>query len=163
MSAQTDIDYSKFRLSLMRLEEQYETHQNIDSILLSLKRLAEQYEIHPNIDNILLKRIREGITESVIQRFETCYDCLWKILRRYLNEELGIADAPNSPKPIFRLAFENNMLSSPLEQWFQYVQARIDTSHDYDGEKALACVDLMSDFIEDAIGLYQTMTTETWE
>ena len=46
----------------------------------------------------------------------------------------------------------------------RYASARTDTSHDYDGEgeKAKACLELMPDFIEDAIGLYQTMSGETW-
>ena len=41
----------------------------------------------------------KAVAESVIQRFETCYDCLWKVLKRYLVEELGVANAPNSPSP----------------------------------------------------------------
>ena len=137
------IDYGKFRLSLKRLEEQHENHAQQDASLSMLTR--------------------EGIAESVIQRFETCYDCLWKVLKRYLNEELGIAEPPNSPKPIIRLAYENNLFAAPLDQWFKYADARIDTSHDYDGEKAQACLELMADFIDDAIGLYQTMTGATWE
>ena len=137
------IDYDKFRLSLKRLEEQYENHRNFGPAL-------------PDIT-------REGIAESVIQRFETCYDCLWKVLKRYLIEELGVADPPNSPRPVFRLAHENRLLSSPLEQWLQYASARTDTSHDYDGEKAKACLVLVPDFLDDAIGLYQTMTGEAWQ
>ncbi|MCY4313422.1 MAG: hypothetical protein OXD44_06975 [Gammaproteobacteria bacterium] len=50
------IDYSKFQLSLKPLEEQHENYRNLDSDLPSL--------------------IIEGISESVIQRFKTCYDCL---------------------------------------------------------------------------------------
>ena len=136
-------DYSKFRMSLKRLEEQHENH---------LRR-----------DDSLSELTREGIAESVIQRFETCYDCLWKVLKRHLNEELGIAEPPNSPKPIIRLAHENDIFASPLEQWLQYAEARIGTSHDYDGQKAKACLELMPDFIDDAIGLYQTMTGAAWE
>ena len=137
------IDYSKFQLSLKRLDEQHENYRSLDASLPAL--------------------ISEGISESVIQRFETCYDCLWKVLKRHLNEELGIADPPNSPKPVFRLAHENELFLSPLESWLEYAQARIGTSHDYDGEKAKACLELMPNFIEDAIGLYQTMTARTWE
>lgn len=137
------IDYSKLRLSLKRLEEQHENHLRQDSSLPVL--------------------IREGIAESVIQRFKTCYDCLWKVLKRYLNEELGIAEPPNSPKPIIRLAYENNLFASPLEQWLRYAEVRIGTSHDYDGEKAQACLELMPNFVDDAIGLYQTMTGAAWE
>ena len=137
------IDYDKFRLSLKRLEEQYQNHR-------------EQNDTLPDLT-------REAIAESVIQRFETCYDCLWKALKRYLIEELGLADIPNSPKPVFRLAHENHLFATPLEQWLQYAEARIGPSHDYDSKKAEACLTLMPDFIDDAIGLYQTMSESTWE
>ena len=137
------IDYSKFQLSLKRLEEQHDNYRNLD----------------PNLS----APTYEAFAESVIRRFKTCYDCLWKILKRYLSQELGITDPPNSPKPIFRLAHENGLFVSPPESWFDYVQARIGTSHDYDGEKVKDCLELMPDFIDDAIGLYQTMTAKTWE
>ena len=137
------IDYDKFRLSLKRLEEQYENFRTLDPSLPSLTR--------------------DGIAESVIQRFETCYECLWKVLKRYLIEELGIADVPNSPRPVFKLAFENNLFATSLEDWLGYVDARIGTAHDYSGEKANACLEIMDDFVDDAIGLYQTMAEETWD
>ena len=137
------IDYSKLRSSLKRLEEQHVNYRHENPALSDLDR--------------------EAIAESVIQRFETCYDCLWKVLKRYLAEELGIGEPPNSPRSLFRLAHENDLLVSPVAQWFRYVEARIDTSHDYDGEKAQACLALVPDFIDDAIGLYQTMSGATWE
>ena len=135
---------------------------SFDKFQMSLKRLEEQYENHRTLDPTLPDLMREAIAESVIQRFETCYDCLWKVLKRYLIEELGLADSPNSPKPIFRLAHENDLFAIPLEQWMAYANARIGTSHDYDGEKAKACLTLMPELIDDAIGLYQTMSGKTW-
>ena len=137
------IDYSKFQSSLKGLEEQHENYLTLDDALPRL--------------------MREGIAESVIQRFETCYDCLWKVLKRYLIEELGVAEPPNSPKPLFRLAYENEIFMSPLEQWIQYADARTNTSHDYDGEKAKACLKLMPSFIGDAIDLYQEIAGLAWE
>ena len=137
------IEYEKFQKALKHLELQYENYKNLD---------AAQPEL-----------MKEAVAESVIQRFETCYDCMWKVLKRYLLEELGIPEVPNSPKPIFRLAFENSLLASPVEQWMAYADSRIGTSHDYSGEKALACLDLMSSYLDDAIGLYQTMSGNTWE
>ena len=132
------IDYGKFRLSLQRLEEQHANYRKKD-----VQR--------PQLD-------QEGVAESVIQRFETCYDCLWKVLRRYLIDGLGMPDVPNSPKPIFRLADQNDLFCSPLDQWFLYAQKRIDITHDYDGEKAKGCLEVVSDFIGDAKNLYQTMS-----
>ncbi len=128
------IDCGKFQLSLKRLEEQHENYQALDPGLPEL--------------------IRDGIKESVIQRFETCYDCSWKVLKRYLHEALGIADLPNSPKPVFRLAHENGLIPASLERWLEYAELRISTSHDDDAKKAAACVELMPEFIGDVIELY---------
>ena len=139
----TSIDYSKLEQSLRRLMEQHDNYLAADETL-------------PRLD-------REARAESVLQRFETCYDGLWKVLKRYLIQELGLADLPNSPRPLFRIAAENRMLDSPVDQWLQYVEARVDTTHDYDGEKAKACLELVPDFIADAIGVYETMTGHTWE
>ena len=133
-----------------------------DKFQMSLKRLEEQYENYRQTDHSLPDLTQEAIAESVIQRFETCFDCLWKVLKRYLIEELAIADPPNSPKGIFRLAHENSLFAALLDEWFDYADARIGTAHDYSGEKAQACLGIMGDFIDDAIGLYQTMTKETW-
>ncbi len=139
------IDYDKFQKSLKHLELQYANH-----------KLAQDRPELADID-------REAITESVIQRFETSYDTLWKDLKRYLIEELGLADVPNSPKPILKLAGQNNLLAAPVEQWLKYADARTSTAHDYSGEKAAEVLLIVGDFIDDAIGLYQTMTGTTWE
>lgn len=139
------IDYTKYQKALKHLELQYENYSNLD-------------------ERTDLKEIdREAVAESVIQRFETCYDCQWKILKRYLTEELGVPELPNSPKPIFRIAFENKLLASDVDQWLKYADSRIDTSHDYSEAKAQEALSSMKEFIDDAIGLYQTMTGTTWE
>lgn len=106
---------------------------------------------------------REAIAESVIQRFETCYDSLWKVLKRHLTEVLGLPEVPNSPKPLIRLAGQNDLLPSPVEQWLKYADARIGASHDYSGEKANEALAVMAAFIIDAIGLYRTMTGTSWD
>ena len=137
------IEYDKFQKSLKHLEVQFQNYQNLDEVLPVL--------------------MKEAVAESVIQRFETCWDCLWKVLKRYLTEEVGIPEVPNGPNPIIRLAGENQLFSSPVEQWLKYARARVDTSHDYSGEKAEDALEVMSDFIDDAIGLYQTMSGESWE
>jgi len=137
------IDYGKFRRSLERLQEQYENYRQPD---LSLPEVT-----------------REAVAESVVHRFETCYDSLWKALKRYLAEELGVADVPNSPKPIFRLAFENHLLDGPVERWLAYAEHRVGTAHDYSLSKAEDCLAAMGDFIVDATALYETMTGERWK
>jgi diadenosine tetraphosphatase ApaH/serine/threonine PP2A family protein phosphatase len=87
------IDYGNIQKALKHLELQLRNHQGMDASLDTLTR--------------------EAIAESVIQRFETTYDCLWKVLKRHLGEVLGLADLPNSPKPLLRIAAENRLLPSP--------------------------------------------------
>ncbi len=139
------IDYTKFQKSLKHLEEQYKNYLTLDE------------------KDYLTELDKEGIAESVIQRFETCYDTLWKVLKRYLNEELGLPEIPSSPWPLFQIGAENNLFTSDVMQWKKYVDARISTSHDYSGEKAAIALALMNDFIVDAIDVYITMTNGTWE
>ena len=121
------IDYSNFKLSLKNLESQHD----------HLLHLSPDY---PSF-------VHEGMAESVIQRFETCYDTLWKVLRRHLIETLGIDEVSNSPRPVFRIANENHLLAAGGEQWELYVQTRIDTTHDYDREKAANAIAIMPAFL----------------
>ncbi|MBN1490371.1 MAG: nucleotidyltransferase substrate binding protein [Phycisphaerae bacterium] len=139
------IDYEKFAKSLKHLEMQFENFERLD-----------------DRDN-LTELDKEAVAESVIQRFETCYDTLWKHLKRHLVKELGLPDVANSPKPVFRSAAENGLLRNGLERWLRYADARTATSHDYSGEKAKDCLVLMEAFVDDAIDLYQTLTGTSWE
>ena len=137
---------------------------DFDKLKKSLKRLEEQYQNYLEIINEdkFSSLIQEAVRESVIQRFETCYDMVWKHLKKYLEIELGLPDVPNSPKPIFRIANENN-LDLNIEKWFEYSQTRIDTSHDYSQEKANLAIDLVNDFIHDTIQVYEILSKEKWK
>jgi nucleotidyltransferase substrate binding protein (TIGR01987 family) len=138
------IDYDRLEKLLKHLQLQYENYKTIDQ------------------DTDLTQLEQEAVAESVVHRFETCYDCLWEVLKRYLSEELGVPEMPNSPKPIFQIAFEN-MLLSDIVLWKEYANARIDTSHEYSGTKALNALDLMDSFIPNAIALYEKISGKTWK
>ena len=137
------IDHTRFRLSLLRLREQYENYCSPD----------------PSNPQIM----QEAVAESVIHRFEVCYDTLWKTLKRYLMEALGIPQVPNSPKPVFRLAYENGIFDRTSDNWMKYAQGRIDTAHDYDHSKATKVLELIEEFIDDSIILYETISGEQWD
>ena len=137
------MDYSTFKITLRNLDDQ---HTNL-------------LELSPEFPTF----IHEGMAESVIQRFEICYDTAWKTLRRHLLETRPNDDAPNSPKPILRIAAENMLLADSGERWQEYADMRIHTTHIYDGAKAAAAVAAISTFIVDAVNLYCAMTGESWE
>jgi nucleotidyltransferase substrate binding protein (TIGR01987 family) len=117
------IDYTNLQKSLAHLKAQHENWQTLEAGLPQL--------------------IREAVAESVIQRFEVCYDCLWKVLKRYLSEVLGVPDVPNSPKPILRIAHENRLFGN-IDAWLTYADLRIDTAHDHSGKKAQQALAVMA-------------------
>ncbi|HHH13860.1 MAG TPA: nucleotidyltransferase [Thiolapillus brandeum] len=136
------IDYTKFEKALQHLEAQFQNYRTLDP---SLPRL-----------------LQEAVAESVVQRFETTYDCLWKVLKRHLVEKLGLPEVPNSPKPVFRLAHENHLLPGKIEDWIEYANLRVATAHDYSGEKAQKALEQMEDFIRDAIALHERLSGRPW-
>ncbi|MBF0626617.1 MAG: nucleotidyltransferase substrate binding protein [Magnetococcales bacterium] len=139
------MDDPKLKKALKHLEVQFFNHQRA----LQRSELSE-------LD-------REAIAESVIQRFEISYDTLWKSLRRHLIDVLGLPEVPGSPKPILKLAGQQGLLPSPVEQWLKYAEARIGTTHDCSGEKAVEALSLAGAFIADAIDLYHTLTGNSWQ
>ena len=136
------LDYGSFRRSLKNLQLQNQNRRNLSPELPPL--------------------LREAVDESVIQRFEVCYDVLWKSLRRHLIESEGLPDVPASPRSVFRVAGETSALTTPVERWMDYVNLRIGTAHDYSNEKASAALERIEDFIADAVSLYQTIAGEEW-
>lgn len=139
------IDHDKLKKSLKHLELQFANHQ----------RAQDRPE--------LAQLDREAIAESVVQRFETCYDSLWKDLKRHLVEVMGLPNVPNSPKPVFKLAGQHDLLPSPVEQWQCYANARTSTTHDYSGNKTIATFSIVEAFIADAIALYRRLAGHAWE
>ena len=129
----------------------------------ALKNLEAQFENYKTLDDNLPKIIQEAVAESVIQRFEICWDCLWKLLKRHLQEEIGLPEVPNGSNPVLRLANENQLLPGSVEQWLRYGKARVATAHDCSGKKANDALDIMNRFIDDAIRLYQTLSGKNWQ
>ncbi|CAN1533683.1 HI0074, nucleotidyltransferase substrate binding protein, HI0074 family [Fimbriimonadaceae bacterium] len=138
------IDYSKLRAALGNLERQWE---NLES---SGKR-----------EGLSLLDL-EAVQESVIKRFDLALEMSWKLLLKYLAEEVGLAEVPNGPKPILRIADQNNLLNGRIAAWILYVNARNASSHDYSGEKAAETLRVIPDFLVDATGLYEMMSGEKW-
>lgn len=130
----------------------------------TLRNLEAQHRNLMNHSESLPVWLQEAAVESVIQRFKMCYDALWKVLRRHLIYVLGNPQVPNSPRPVFRIAGNSGLLAANGDRWQTYVDARVNTTHRYDEEKALRAVNtIVPQFISDAIDLYTAMAQELWE
>lgn len=90
----------------------------------TIDRLEMQFENCQSLDSSQPQLIKEAVEESVIRRFNVCFDCLWKTLRIYLIKELGLPEVEDNPKPVFRLGNENNLLRSGVEIWLEYADFR---------------------------------------
>lgn len=74
--------------------------------------------------------------DSIIQRFEYCYDIFWKFLKKYLKTVHDLNDA-NSPYRVFHICVRLEICS--LEQgniFLNMAEARNETSHTYSIESA---------------------------
>lgn len=125
----------------------------------SLNELKEQFSSYSTLDEQNLSDVNQrAVKNSVIKCFEVCYDTLWKQIKKYLRDENGRTELRNSPIPIFRSAFEDMLFDKDMhKRLVQYNQIRNDAAHDYSIEKAMAALDKVGDFIQDAEEIYEAM------
>jgi len=125
----------------------------------AIERFGEMLEAYRHNDNRPPLE-QEAVQDSLIKRFEYTLEVAWKTCKKHLEEE-GFAEAASgSPKSIIRLAAQRNLISNP-EIWFNYLQFRQDTSHDYSSDKAETVLDIVEDFYQDVVNIYQEMTGES--
>lgn len=133
-----------------------------ENLRKTLANLEAQYDHLNNLPADSEQLTVEGIRESVIQRFEICYDVTWTTLRRYLRDELRLPEVPSSPKPVFRIAAQNRLLDDSASRWQLYAKTRVETTHMYDEEKVLAALALIPEFIVDVAELYGVLAPDRW-
>jgi nucleotidyltransferase substrate binding protein (TIGR01987 family) len=95
------------------------------------------------------------LRDSVIQRFEYTYELSWKMMKRWLDINLGSTYVDGiSRKELFRYAAEHHLIKDPIK-WFSYHEARNETSHVYDEAVAQEVFAVVDDFVVDAEYLYK--------
>lgn len=98
----------------------------------------------------------EQLRNSVIQCFEFTYELSHKMLKRHLEEvaanpeEIDLGSFQN----LIRTGNEKGLLRSNWLRWKDYRQARTNSSHTYDAEKAESVYAIARDFLDEACFLY---------
>ena len=98
----------------------------------------------------------EQLRNSVIQCFEFTYELSHKMLKRYLDEtaanpeEIDLGTFQN----LIRTGNEKGLLLSDLRRWKEFRQARTNSSHTYDQQKAEAVYGIAPKFLAEAKFLY---------
>jgi nucleotidyltransferase substrate binding protein (TIGR01987 family) len=94
------------------------------------------------------------LRDSAIQRFEYTYELAWKMMKRWLEINLGSTYVDGiSRKELFRLAVEHHLIKDS-GQWFLYHGARNQTSHVYDEAVARDVFSVIGDFLRDVECFY---------
>ena len=103
----------------------------LDNLAKSIDALNRSVLISKNLkacDNDLQEIVRAG----VIQNFEVAYEQCWKMMKRWLEENVGSTYVDGvSRRELFRLAAESHLITD-VERWMDYHISRNQTSHTYD-------------------------------
>ena len=96
--------------------------------------------------------LQEQLRNSVIQCFEFTYELSHKMLKRYLAQTSASADEVDAAtfQHLIRTGSEKGLLRSDWRMWRLYREARNDSSHTYDKDKAEAVAAVAPDFLEEA-------------
>lgn len=99
----------------------------LENIFNNLKIIIDAYE--KENDSI----IKDGLRDSIIQRFEFTAELSWKLMKKYLDENLVIE--LYSPRSIIKESFKQDLIENG-EIWLDILEDRNLTSHTYDENTA---------------------------
>ena len=100
---------------------------------------------------------KEVIRAGAIQNFEFTYELCWKFMKRWLENNLGSTYVDGIPrKELFRIAAEHQLITA-VKHWIKYHDARNETAHTYDEDKAQKVFDAAKEFLADAKELLKNL------
>ena len=124
----------------------------LDNLKKSVEALADLIEVSENDERMgqLSEVERNGIRSGVIQNFEITYELSWKLMKRWLNTYIGsdVADGVTR-RELFRHAAENRLIPD-VDLWMDHHNARNETSHIYNQDKAALVYRATMEFTHDA-------------
>lgn len=93
-------------------------------------RVAEEQADGNDID--LLETLRAG----VVQNFEVAYEQTWKMMKRWLEMNVGAVEVDGvTRRHLFRLCHENRLIDD-VDEWMDFHKSRNETSHTYNQSTA---------------------------
>lgn len=131
---------------------------NLDSLKKSIESLERAIKASSDVSILgLSQNIQETTRAGVIQNFEVCYEQSWKMMKRWLEENIGSSYVDGvTRRELFRLAFENKLIND-VDRWMDFHKSRNETSHTYDQGTAEEVFYDAELFVEDAKFLLQAI------
>ena len=115
---------------------------NIKNAIATLEEAINYY----NTD--VEQPIKNMYADSCIQRFECTYELSWKIMKKYLKLFFNKTEQELTIKNIFRY-MEGYGLIKDWTKWVEYNDARNNTSHEYNLNKAQFVLTVLQTFLDD--------------
>jgi nucleotidyltransferase substrate binding protein (TIGR01987 family) len=107
----------------------------LDTLKRALNTLEQAIYLHK--EKLGEPELALALRDSVVQRFEYTYELAWKLIQRWIAENVSpeSAEPVYSRKELFRMAARQGLIEDPL-RWFSYHKARNVSAHTYDESKA---------------------------
>ncbi len=108
---------------------------NFEKIKQAQSSLTDAIDLYEN--NTADQKLSLALRDSVIQRFEYTYELSWKLIQRWLSENVSpeTVALPFSKKDLFRQAAKAGLVADPVI-WFAFHQARNISSLTYSEKEA---------------------------
>lgn len=133
--------------------------QAAQDAIQALARALNTVKDYPIVVDSPLTGLQETLRAGVIQQFEVAYEQCWKLLQRWIKENVDLEQAqhPRTRKDLFRLAAQHNLIDDPVP-WFTFADARNLTSHTYDETTAQQVFATAQDFLPHAQSLLRCLS-----
>lgn len=97
--------------------------EQLEKAFENLKIIIEAYKKEKD------KIIKDGLRDSIIQRFEFVTELSWKLMKKYLDENLVLE--VYSPRSVIKESYKQDLIENG-ELWLDILEDRNLTSHTYD-------------------------------
>lgn len=101
--------------------------EQLEKVFENLKIIIDAYEKEKD------RIIKDGLRDSIIQRFEFVTELSWKLMKKYLDENLVLE--VYSPRSVIKESYKQNLIENG-ELWLDILEDRNLTSHTYDENTA---------------------------
>jgi nucleotidyltransferase substrate binding protein (TIGR01987 family) len=124
--------------------------QKVSTEIQSLEQALQQLE------KSLMQDKNEFTRDSVIKRFELCFELSWKLLKAFLHY---LGQDCYSPRSCIRMAGQTKLIPD-VKAWMAYQDKRNLSSHTYREETAEAIYEIADDFLQDARLMLKTVKNQ---
>ena len=101
--------------------------EQLEKAFENLKIIIDAYEKEED------RIIKDGIRDSIIQRFEFVTELSWKLMKKYLDENLVLE--VYSPRSVIKESYKQDLIENG-ELWLDILEDRNLTPHTYDENTA---------------------------